>query len=457
MWPLHCLAFASTMELRGADSAIRFSDSGRYARLSASCEGAAAQASWLAPRAVEGVPVGNITVELLGVPASCVGLPLSTPCAQHDSRMPPLFWCGLEGNVSVIHSGPHSAYPVAVSSPGGIDLGVAVRLSCPWPSYSELLAAVGYAGDGSVQTLRVSISYLAQVGADHAQPIDFAELPGHGAANSISLTGLPRPPSSPTAPPPLQPPWPPSPPPPLPTVTSCAGLLTLLEHPTSGSYMIDPTGSDPFMVYCDFSGGGAWAVVKSYQYANRANFATMGTGIANNPRNGASPSWDDYSLSLARITALRAVTTKMQIRCATTLASSLSDYVIADVGLLFANGEGLSSAGYNVVGAVRNYPLADYNMHVWQSSRYDWVRVCTSSCASASSHHAAHAFALPLTSCVTTPLYACAAHRHAARWYSWRRGIRGCVRLLWYAELGTALCGIGHCAHGDAGGNQRAT
>ena len=63
----------------------------------------------------------------------------------------------------------------------------------------------------------------------------------------------------------------------------------------SGYFYVNPTGDDPFQVYCDFDGG-AWAVIQSYKFGNRDYFAT-GIGVTDDPRNEDDPNWDDYQLS----------------------------------------------------------------------------------------------------------------------------------------------------------------
>ena len=90
--------FAGILQLKGGESYIDFANS---ARISASCGSSRGDPAWdyMDPTSfdVNGgeYPSGNVTVMLRNVPATCVDLPLSKPCAVQPSayKRPAMFRC----------------------------------------------------------------------------------------------------------------------------------------------------------------------------------------------------------------------------------------------------------------------------------------------------------------------------------------------------------------------------
>ena len=227
---------AAELELSGLASRVVFGhDESNRAFLSATCEGLAAvtfmkprsypplaAVTFMKPRSYPpGVlPSGNLTIELKGVPPTCLGLSASRPCARHDPEYPELFWCEFKSALGQSIMGPVAAYPYKVRDSDQDVLGVGVRADCIWPSEVEVRRITGVeAAGGAPVSVNLTVIFFAASGPD-AKRLPFDGVPG-GNSRAVQLH------SPPSTPMPPAPPLPPSsPPPPLEPITSLWSLDT---------------------------------------------------------------------------------------------------------------------------------------------------------------------------------------------------------------------------------------
>ena len=152
-------ASAGVLQLTGGSSDITMNG----ARLKASCLDDAPRWVVLSPTTVKAHTAetpNSINVSFISVPPSCVDVPIEKPCAdQSDMPRPALFWCSFSGSGGSEVMGPYHAFTVPQSA-HGISLGLEVRLECKLPPMESLERAAGYRGDGTVQTLNVSVSHF---------------------------------------------------------------------------------------------------------------------------------------------------------------------------------------------------------------------------------------------------------------------------------------------------------
>ena len=85
------------------------------------------------------LPASGVRLVLLGVPASCAGLPLTSPCASIDSARPRMFRCALSGgglSTDILGSPTHAGALTEVRD--GVSLGsFLVYVDCRLPSIAE--------------------------------------------------------------------------------------------------------------------------------------------------------------------------------------------------------------------------------------------------------------------------------------------------------------------------------
>jgi hypothetical protein len=134
----------------------------------------------------------TIYAMLMNVAARCTNSDL--PCAGPPDSTPPRFACHYIGAAHSITQGPLSAQAETDLQTGS----TAVLLGCPLPPLEELLAAADYKYTSGSAVVRLHVSY-----ANATLPF---KGPSAGAADMISLSGLPILP--PMVPPPAAPPPP---------------------------------------------------------------------------------------------------------------------------------------------------------------------------------------------------------------------------------------------------------
>ena len=231
-------ASGAFVELEGtADSpaAIFFgANSAPRAKLSATCENAAPSVAFLWPLDVQDEPSAtNLTVEFANVPATCVGVPHTTPCASHHLGVPARFYCVFDGRAGRAMVGPTVAAPHPIRVPGGTELlSVAVRAECAFPDVPTIKRITGIVGVSGVPPVSVNVSIIyssrvlaldADVAATTRARAETFVLPFSGppGTEQVRLLALPEDSPPPSPPPPVLPP--PSPPPPRPPPFSCTG------------------------------------------------------------------------------------------------------------------------------------------------------------------------------------------------------------------------------------------
>lgn len=179
------------------------------ARLEASCvdSAAAAVTDWGLESPLSGLVVDgflrtnvppNVTARFTSVPPSCSGIGVGTPCvAPSGDLRPPLFFCAATGHYGTKVTGPYRATATNIYI-GDQFFTHQSELSCPLPTFDDLLMLTGYEGDGFGHNLTLSVRHFT---ADRV--IAYEGIPG---LDVVQYTNLPF------HPPPLAPP--PTPPPP---------------------------------------------------------------------------------------------------------------------------------------------------------------------------------------------------------------------------------------------------
>ena len=215
--PVH----AAFLEFSEAGSHIQWSQDGG-AKLRASCPAAdSAGVAWVHPTTfATSPPAQNVTVELSGVPATCVNMDASMPCARHHPGVPELFYCAFGRGSQEVVTLPVAATRVAITEQVGAEtafLGFAVRVECAWPILADIISLAGSAYDGTDTTV---LALEVRFGSASAAPLPFKGIAG-GNLVSIPNVLAPLPPSPspspsfpPSTPPSTPPSLPPSPPPP---------------------------------------------------------------------------------------------------------------------------------------------------------------------------------------------------------------------------------------------------
>ena len=100
-------------------------------------------------------------------------------------------------------------------------------------------------------------------------------------------------------------------------VASCKEQLQRNEGSQSGVYQLfDQTTKALYEVYCDFnsSDGSAWTLIESFSLANKGDFANKDFQ-EDYPINQNAFAWDNFRLSLSRITTTALLSTHMRATC----------------------------------------------------------------------------------------------------------------------------------------------
>ena len=268
---------AAFLQLEGARSTIQFNEGSTTAHLSASCSGNTPAVSFIQPSHVSGFPTGNISLELIGVPSTCIGLPLTTPCVPHLDAMPALFVVHFTG-VDGLKAHSAAAKPLlTLVEHAGVALGVSVSLSVAFPDAPTMVALAGGAYEAPA-SLAVSVVHANQT------TLPFKGLPD---GDCVILTGLTAP--SPPAPPALPPTLPPSPtiPPPSPPPASPLFTSSGLELHLDAS---DPRSAPALGASC--GGGSRWCDISGAGHGFQAVRGGINFGGApnNEPRHQDSSS-----------------------------------------------------------------------------------------------------------------------------------------------------------------------
>jgi len=279
--------FAGILQLKGGESYIDFANS---ARISASCGSSRGDPAWdyMDPTSfdVNGgeYPSGNVTVMLRNVPATCVDLPLSKPCAVQPSayKRPAMFRCKYTSATDP--DDPDAEWsPWLHAQRNRVEYdGLAtteIYLTCPLPPFDRFVALSGYKSDAAPASINVTVWHGGR------SPYQTSEVvfSGISGGNELTMNGLRAPPPpSPASPPPA----PPAPPPPA-IQPSC--LKWKQSDPSLSGYKIKKISlsSGNTDVLCDFStSGGGWTRVglATPQSVGKVNYIT--SSASNVPSDG---------------------------------------------------------------------------------------------------------------------------------------------------------------------------
>jgi len=197
-------SLAGKLALVGSQSVISFDDD---AEISATCKGKTP-----AFKGIQNVTTqpGNmvVTLELSGIPLSCVNVPQDQPCATaSDLSNPALFGCTFSGPKESFTT--KKMYPRTSNVEVGDSLvGIAVFLDCEIPQ-AKLETMTGFTGQEVDTQLKAFATFNDNI-------LPFNGIDGYDQVN-VLIDGI----SPPSSPPPSSPP--PSGPPPAPPVDSCSG------------------------------------------------------------------------------------------------------------------------------------------------------------------------------------------------------------------------------------------
>ena len=189
-----------------------------------------------------------MTLELMHVPITCIDTPIREPCVPHHESQPPApagFWCNYQGKSGDLSIGPVVAHKASIKHEGMV-LGLAARLSCPWPSVESAQRMTGFDGTSYSGSFNVSITFWAKYGDKGAVSIPFQGVPN----GNVLKVSYHQPPSAPPPAPPY-------------TLETCADYFHL--DPTDGikEIRIDGTDETKMSVYCEFDNTNkvAWTLV----------------------------------------------------------------------------------------------------------------------------------------------------------------------------------------------------
>jgi hypothetical protein len=140
---------AGQLKLMGESSQIAMNG----AVLQAKCANSKAMVSFIQPQDFFGAfPTDrSVHVELIGVPVSCAGLSIYTPCANPINARPAAFFCSWMGPQGVQTIGPVNAtrYDDPSDTDAAISHGVGVALRCPLPTQAEVVSIAPAQGEDS--------------------------------------------------------------------------------------------------------------------------------------------------------------------------------------------------------------------------------------------------------------------------------------------------------------------
>jgi len=247
-----------------------------------------------------------VTLALLSVANTCVGVPVSRPCAAHEMEDPslmraPLFYCHYNGAHGTVTMGPFRAHAQEVLSPTSRTLlGMQVLLTCQAATRPAMRAI-------TEMGFNLTVTHYAPNGTD-ALPLPYVGLAGHDRFEIFFPSPSP-PPRPPTIPPPSVPPSPPSPPTPpphsppaAPPFVGCVG--TQGPGGSNGLRQIHTPHSGVQVVYCEYTGSITWTLVSRIA-SNSIRHMAIGTYGSLTSRDQGSP----WKLSDADINDLKETST----------------------------------------------------------------------------------------------------------------------------------------------------
>jgi len=90
-----------------------------------------------------------------------------------------------------------------------------------------------------------------------------------------------------------------------------------MKETTSGIYNITDQQNITFPVYCDFGSesGVTWTLIQSHSLQNKEVFQRKAFYLHDMPVNQDAPEWNNYRLSMSRMTSIQDVSTHWRATC----------------------------------------------------------------------------------------------------------------------------------------------